>query len=1139
MSDRSQLGHAARETSGITTSLIVKYVRSCGGEEAVARLLAEAGETRHADELENESRWSTYAERCALFDAAARVLDDPIVGKHVGQTAIAHGVGPGIKMLLRALGKPSTVVRNLPRVVPKFSTVSMMTASDVTDTSAVMTFKVTGGHEPHRMDCLYTEGLISQIPVLFGLPPAEVRHTTCESNGAPECTFKVRWSRSRRWGLGARRTRVRDLEEQVKTLQETTAALRSTTVDLVTPGDLDGVLDTIVQRTYQAVSAQACVLAVRSRKDGFLRVVFDGIDERDAHALADALVAGAPLPETAIAADVSSDSHRYGKIAVLYPDGGAFFAGDATLLQVFARHAAVALDVAEALEEVDAKRETAARLFELGRSLAGAGTVDEVTVALVARMQEVLDAPQSLVLLWDEDDEILRVAAFEGYPEEIREVISGLTVDVADTPILQETWAGEAPLVIAREDTEDPWIRAQMEAFGAHSAAVIPVYVDGRPAAILTASSGPEPFRLGRAALLERLVSVGAQAGRALEIARAFELQVERAERLKGQKEILEMITRAAPLRSILDAVCLSVDTEIGDCMSAVLLLDPASSTLQAVSTPNVPSDLAWTLRDLMPGSVTGAVGLAVAGEHSVFVGDVSQSVICSNEQITAEDHGIRASWAVPLFGSDGTEALGVLAVFRMRPGAPNRTETASLETAAQIASIAIERRELEEKLTHQAFHDSLTGLPNRALFADRVQHALDRTVRQAERIAVLLLDVDDFKSVNDRHGHPAGDELLRLVAGRLQSCLRAGDTAARLGGDEFAILLEGSNEEAAVAIARRILEALDASLEVQGSEVRVSASIGIALASEAGLEMGDLLRDADTAMYSAKGAGKRRYRVFERHMQTGLTKRLTLTSEIPAALARGEFSVLFQPVFRLATQQVVGAEALVRWDHPSRGLLQPIEFIPLAERSGLIVEIGRFVLDETCRRMAEWRDGVRSTDPVRGAVNFSVRQLQDPGLTDMVAAALEAHGVPPEMLIVEITESLLMQDPDDIASKLRELGDLGVHIAIDDFGTGFSSLSYLRRFPVRIIKLDKFFVHGVDDGPEEAAFGRAIVHLGQGLGLDVVAEGIESDGELNALVAMGCEFGQGYLLSPPLPADQLAALASSDVAATHGTIEA
>ena len=436
------------------------------------------------------------------------------------------------------------------------------------------------------------------------------------------------------------------------------------------------------------------------------------------------------------------------------------------------------------------------------------------------------------------------------------------------------------------------------------------------------------------------------------------------------------------------------------------------------------------------------------------------------------------------------------------------------------------ERKALEEELLHQAFHDPLTGLANRLLFQERVTHALATSRRREKQFAVLFLDLDNFKTINDSLGHATGDELLTAAAQRVRGATREGDTVARLGGDEFAILLEDvQTANDATAAAGRIISALETPFFLRGREVLVRASIGIAIhsASEDSTEV--LLRNADVAMYTAKERGKGRYQVFEPGMHTALLERLQLEGDLQRAIERKEFTIHYQPIVALATGRITGLEALVRWNHPNRGLIPPADFIPVAEETGLIVPIGRWVLGEACHRVGTWQRQHPTVSPISVSVNLSGRQLQDANLVEDVAHVLRESELDPSTLVLEITESVLMQDLEETCGRLEVLRELGVRPAIDDFGSGYSSLNYLRRLPVDILKIDKLFVDGITGGHDGMAVVEAVVNLGRTMNLTTVAEGVEFQAQLDVLRQMGCDFGQGYLFSHPLEFEAVTAL--------------
>jgi diguanylate cyclase (GGDEF)-like protein/PAS domain S-box-containing protein len=437
-------------------------------------------------------------------------------------------------------------------------------------------------------------------------------------------------------------------------------------------------------------------------------------------------------------------------------------------------------------------------------------------------------------------------------------------------------------------------------------------------------------------------------------------------------------------------------------------------------------------------------------------------------------------------------------------------------------------RRALEDELKRQAFHDSLTGLANRALFADRLGHALERTRRLPHPIAILFVDLDDFKTVNDSLGHAEGDELLVAVAERFNKTLRAGDTIARMGGDEFAILVEDPPDvDAPINVAQRLLAALNAPFEHGSKELFVRASVGIAVSRSDSQTADELLRNADVAMYTAKSNGKNRIEVFQPSMHAAAIARLALKGDLERALERNEFFLVYQPIVRLGTGEIAGAEALVRWRHRDRGTVEPASFIPVAEETGLIVPLGRWVLEQACHQAREWN--ASSHRGVTMSVNVSGRQLVEPGFVDDVRDILRSSGLEAGLLTLELTESVLMRDAEATTAMLRRLKALGVRIAIDDFGTGYSSLNYLRRFPIDELKIDRSFVEGLREGPEQAAVVLSILKLGDTLGLDTIAEGIEDDAQLAELKILGAQFGQGYLFARPLVPAEISAMLGTE----------
>ncbi len=444
-----------------------------------------------------------------------------------------------------------------------------------------------------------------------------------------------------------------------------------------------------------------------------------------------------------------------------------------------------------------------------------------------------------------------------------------------------------------------------------------------------------------------------------------------------------------------------------------------------------------------------------------------------------------------------------------------------AIQRIAVLASDITERKVFEKRIFHLAHHDTLTGLPNRAYLLDRVEHAIAVAGRMNRRLGLAFLDLDHFKAVNDTLGHDSGDALLKTVAGKLTSAVRASDTVARMGGDEFVILLEpaGHNDDIARMMGR-ILKALDLQWGADNEAIRVTTSVGIAIFPDNGNDARLLMKAADTAMYAAKSEGRNRFQFFSEEMTTQTLLRLHLERDIRDAIHKGEFELYYQPKICFESNTTCGAEALIRWQHPERGQVAPSEFIPLAEETGIIVEIGAWVIEAVCKQIAEWIKAGRT--PVSVAINISPKQLFSGNFVTLFTDCFEKYQVPLKFVQIEITESTVMADSTKAALILSRLRELGVSIAIDDFGTGYSSLSHLSRLPIDVIKIDRSFVAGLADRSENLEIINAVVSLGRSLKMIVIAEGIETDNDVGVLTDACCHLGQGYLFAKPMPASDL-----------------
>ena len=590
-------------------------------------------------------------------------------------------------------------------------------------------------------------------------------------------------------------------------------------------------------------------------------------------------------------------------------------------------------------------------------------------------------------------------------------------------------------------------------------------------------------------------------------------------EALRGRQVMLERlatiqraITAQSPLHDVFDKVVATACELTSDPAGMMRMRDmDGSERSTVVSSRGVSADFVGAgRRNHDPG-----LGARAMHEGRMVVVDKSTDPLVRQIPELWRREGLQAGMAAPVF--QGSNVVGSVII---ASDDPNRSYSArdqqSLLALAEHTSLALNHARALDDVAHEAFHDSLTGMPNRALFLDRLSFAVARASRSGNPVGVLFIDIDDFKTINDSLGHRAGDELLQAVAARLEACLRPSDTIARLGGDEFAVLIEEIEGAAdAATAAGRMLDSLADPIAIEGREVYVGASVGIAAGPE---DAETLLRDADLAMYRAKAEGKGRYRAYAPHMHAEIVERLEMEVDLKRTIEANELELHYQPIFSLSSGEIAGLEALVRWNHPTQGLVGPDRFIPLAEASGRIHDLGRWVLATACHQAALWRARYPATDGIKIGVNLSATQLRDEGIVDQVAEALRVAQLEPQGLTLEITETAIMDDLDVAAGRLGELKALGVEIAVDDFGIGHSSLRYLGQLPLDNLKIAKPFVDEIGQPDPDPPILRAILDLAEVFDLGAVAEGIEEQAQADRLVELGCAFGQGHLLSWPLP---------------------
>ena len=711
---------------------------------------------------------------------------------------------------------------------------------------------------------------------------------------------------------------------------------------------------------------------------------------------------------------------------------------------------------------------------------------------------------------------------------------SNLTVDCLEISAHKHSWvkhllATKHPIEIADNQIEDPHLKSLSTIFPADSVSSVCLIIPGQetPLGLLTVHSVEK--RRFTAATMHFLQTVTHLLAAAIERKRAEAL-------LSIQTQILENIASGTNLQIIYKQLCLLIEQQAPGALCSILLMDPVHQQLRLGAAPSIPKAYAQALDGLMLGKQAGSCETAAYQGESVFVTDIASDPRWTPFREVALKHNIHACWSSPFFSQSG-QVLGTFALSHRIPCQPSAYHLDMMKTATHLAALAAEGHSAAERLKQQALCDPLTGLSNRILFMEQLrtsfqqaQQAVSESSHLAAEFAILYLDVDHFKFVNDSLGQEIGDQLLIALSQRLERCLNPGDILTRLGGDEFALLLRGSKNIAQAQLAaHRIQSCLSHPFNLNGHVLFISVSVGITLFSRHYRQPEDMLRDADTAMYRAKGSERGSHAVFDQMTPSQVFSRsqleLELRRELESLLSNSfaRFQLYYQPIVSLLNGSIMGFEALVRWRHPERGWLSPDEFIPVAEANGLIVPIGKWVLQEACRQLHQWQEKLNRFDSLFISVNVSNRQLLQPDFLSQIKAVLGSTQIEASCLKLEITESMLLEMAHFVAPQLDCLHQMGIQLNLDDFGTGYSSLGYLHTIPVSALKIDRSFT--ADLGNQHDQIIRTIISLARELQMDTIAEGIETRQQLGKLREFGCNQGQGYLFSAPVSKDEAEAL--------------
>ncbi|MGD0393223.1 MAG: EAL domain-containing protein [Acidimicrobiales bacterium] len=1083
----SETGHRD-EVAGAVVHVLITLVHERNGDVGVAQALALADDGRSFATLGDMSSWSSLEEAVALFNAAALVTGDGAVGLHVGDALLFTADGTAFVDRLRALGTPEEAFKHISALIAHFDASCEAVALEVATDHALVEVLPRSHEWRHAHLCEMTRGLLSQVPALYGRGTALITEVECSARGGRACLYALSWDDP--------------------SADDDTAPDARASAGPVPPGDGGAQLDPVPPGHVPPLP--------RAVPPGDWDIGPDEPDEEGEEEQA------APEPPPSGSADRTEAELRneLNRMSVLVE--GAF----STVSQLMDD------DVESLLAQIAARADA---VVAAHRYLLMIRVRPGTVVQLHSRGLEPDEAQALASELWREDP------GDDGG--------SRLVVDIASPQRLY----GRLAEVLPHGEVHPPSETYALGLFAEYAAAALDIF------RVLTDAKRSD-------ATARTLLSFSETLARVTNLAELVQLLADTVPAMTDcdqstvylwDQDLGQLVPRAwtegmespaASLGPILPVTGGSRRPERSEPSPIRPLPTAAERTrVGPMAPPSKP-----------PGGVVGSESRARGPVNIRSDTTVVDRILRSREVIVLDDStedpvlrglldqsGMAASVVAPLFA--GGEFLGVIAANFGPEGSIDTIRDADLHERlsglADQAATSLQNLELLERVQHMAWHDALTGLPNRRLFEDRVEQELVRSRRVGEPVCMFFVDLDHFKTVNDTKGHAAGDDLIQQVSQRLVDTVRRQDTVARVGGDEFAILLPGLSDQLSIdQLAQRSLEAMSRPFIVLGEEVATSASIGIAMAPDHGDSYDELLSRADEAMYRAKSRGRNAFQMYSGSVVNASLGRLavderTLHADLIHALDHSEFFVLYQPYIDLRTGQVVGVEALVRWHHPTLGTLEPASFISMAERSEIVVALDTWVLEQACRQLRAWVD--HGLDPLRLSVNLASRDLSNPSLFENIDRTLEETGIDPSLLELEITERVVLDSSGPAKENIERLRRLGVRFTIDDFGTGNSSLNRIGSFPVSTLKIDQSFVQVLGQDGDNSALVSAIISMAERLGLECVAEGVETLQQSRVLLQRGCTTAQGYFFSPPLPAGDIekmmAGIAGSDGPGARG----